>query len=87
MNLIGRNEGKVVLDDFLKSDRPEFLAIYDRRRVGKTFLIKQTLAEQDCFFFNVTGGAKEAQINLFTKEISKVFELSVIASLSLAMTA
>jgi len=76
MNLIGRNEEKAVLEDFFKSDRPEFLAIYGRRRIGKTFLIKQTLAERDCFFFNVTGmqkGAKEAQINLFTKEIGKVF--------------
>jgi len=76
MKLIGRYEEKTLLEDFFKSDGPEFLAIYGRRRIGKTFLIKQTFAEKDCFFFNVTGiqgGSKETQINLFTKEIGKVF--------------
>lgn len=76
MNLIGRHEEKAILDDFFKSDRPEFLAIYGRRRIGKTFLIKQTFGERDCIFFNVTGiqnGPKETQIKLFTNEIGKVF--------------
>jgi len=76
MNLIGRYAEKSALADFFKSERPEFLAIYGRRRIGKTFLIKQTFAERDCFFFNVTGvqkGKTDVQINRFTKEIGKVF--------------
>ena len=76
MNLIGRCEEKIILEDFFNSDRPEFLAIYGRRRIGKTFIIKQTFAEKGYFFFNVTGiqhGTKETQINRFTKEIGKVF--------------
>ena len=76
MNLIGRNEEKLILNAFLKSNRPEFLAIYGRRRIGKTFLIKQVFAEEDCFFFNVTGiqnGGTGIQMNRFTKEIGKVF--------------
>jgi AAA+ ATPase superfamily predicted ATPase len=76
MILIGRNKEKATLDDLFQSDRAEFLAIYGRRRIGKTFLIKQIFAERDCVFFNVTGiqnGSKETQINLFTKEIGKVF--------------
>lgn len=62
MNLIGRNEEKIALNDFFETDRPEFLAIYGRRRIGKTFLIKEIFAERDCLFFNVTGiqnGTKE----------------------------
>jgi predicted AAA+ superfamily ATPase len=76
MILIGRNEEKVILNDFFQSDRPEFLAVYGRRRIGKTYLIKQTFTEQDCIFFNVTGiqkGKINAQINQFTKEIGRVF--------------
>jgi AAA+ ATPase superfamily predicted ATPase len=76
MNLIGRNEEKITLEEFFQSDRPEFLAIYGRRRIGKTFLIKQIFAEKDCFFFNVTGvqnGKISTQINRFIKEIGKVF--------------
>ena len=76
MNLIGRHEEKIVLDDLFNSNRPEFLAIYGRRRIGKTFLIKQTFAELDCHFFKVTGiqkGKMNVQINRFTKEIGNVF--------------
>jgi len=76
MDLIGRREEQVALIDFLKSNRPEFLAIYGRRRIGKTFLIKQTFAKQDCVFFYATGiqhGMMSDQINRFTKEIGRVF--------------
>ncbi len=76
MNLIGRKEELKVLQDLLDSKQPEFLAIYGRRRIGKTFLIKQFFSEKKCFFFNVTGvkeGKTEVQINRFVKEIGRVF--------------
>lgn len=76
MNLIGRNEEKIILDDFFDSNKSEFLAIYGRRRIGKTFLIKQIFAQKDCLFFNVTGiqnGKMITQIERFTKEISRTF--------------
>lgn len=38
--LIGRDEEKETLKVFLQSKRSEFLAIYGRRRVGKTFLVR-----------------------------------------------
>lgn len=76
MDLIGRSAEQALLNDFLKSSRPEFLAIYGRRRIGKTFLIRQIFARQNCIFFNATGiqhGTMSDQINRFTKEIGKVF--------------
>lgn len=76
MNLIGRHEEQNVLQKFFDSERPEFLAIYGRRRIGKTFLIKQFFTEQRCYFFNVTGikdGIMSVQVNSFIKEIGKVF--------------
>lgn len=76
MNLIGRRPEIALLNDFFNSDRAEFLAIYGRRRIGKTFLIKQTFATRDCVFFSVTGmkdGTKETQLNLFIKEIGRTF--------------
>lgn len=76
MTLIGRNEEQQILKDFLDSTRPEFLAIYGRRRVGKTFLIKQFFEGKKCIFFNVTGvkdGELDVQIGRFVKEIGEVF--------------
>lgn len=76
LNLIGRNDEKEILRAFYESQRPEFLAIYGRRRIGKTALIKRYFEEDHALFFNVTGiqkGTKEMQIRRFTKEIGKVF--------------
>ncbi|MEM0993164.1 MAG: ATP-binding protein [Bacteroidota bacterium] len=41
MQFIGRKPEKARLEALLMQDRPEFVAIYGRRRVGKTFLIRQ----------------------------------------------
>ncbi len=41
--VIGRKTEIQELEELYRSDRPEFVAIYGRRRVGKTFLVKQAL--------------------------------------------
>lgn len=51
--LIGRKKELDTLREYLNSDRSEFIAIYGRRRVGKTFLVRQLV--QDEFTFYVTG--------------------------------
>jgi uncharacterized protein len=38
--LAGRASERAELTDALKSDRPELIAVYGRRRVGKTYLIR-----------------------------------------------
>ena len=40
--IIGRKNEIQELERHYHSDRSEFIAVYGRRRVGKTFLIKQT---------------------------------------------
>ena len=60
----------------LTSKVSEFLAIYGRRRVGKTFLIRSFFEEQNVLFFNATGakdGLLAEQIRHFTKEIGRLF--------------
>ncbi len=41
--IIGRKEEIAELETLYQSGHPEFVAVYGRRRVGKTFLIKQVL--------------------------------------------
>ena len=48
-NVIGRKSEIRELEKLYRSDRPEFVAIYGRRRVGKTFLIKQALKDRITF--------------------------------------
>ena len=52
-SIIGRKEEITRLKKYIASDRSEFIAIYGRRRVGKTFLIKELLEGQ--FTFRMTG--------------------------------
>ncbi len=51
--IIGRKEEMKTLCQCLASKQPEFLVVYGRRRVGKTFLIKQFFSNQ--FAFYATG--------------------------------
>ncbi len=39
--LIGRVPEQAVLQQTLDSDEPELVAVYGRRRVGKTFLVRE----------------------------------------------
>jgi uncharacterized protein len=54
-----------MLDDALASRRAELIAIYGRRRVGKTFLVRQHLADHLCFELTGMHGTSLA-IQLFT---------------------
>jgi uncharacterized protein len=67
-NLIGRIEEKKAFEKIKNSNKPEFVAVFGRRRVGKTFLIKQVFNDE--FAFKMTGIANtntERQLtNFFT---------------------
>ncbi|GHU64989.1 hypothetical protein AGMMS49983_11950 [Clostridia bacterium] len=56
MKMIGREAEQKILADYYESSRPEFVAVYGRRRVGKTFLIREFFKND--FFFYVSGLAK-----------------------------
>ena len=51
--IIGRKEETNTLEAALRSEQPEMVAVIGRRRVGKTFLIKQTY--RDDIDFELTG--------------------------------
>lgn len=74
--LVGRKKEQIQLEDFLVSKKSEFLLVYGRRRVGKTFLIKQFFKKKKCVFFYVTGvqkGTFEEQLSEFAKAIGENF--------------
>lgn len=52
-NIIGRTDQIRALLDALDSDVSEFIAIYGRRRIGKTFLVKEVFNNH--FTFSYTG--------------------------------
>lgn len=74
--IAGRKEEQQTLAKFLESSNAEFLALYGRRRIGKTFLITRYFSKKSCIFFYTTGIKKatyKKQILQFTKIIGDVF--------------
>ena len=48
-SVIGREEELATISRLYSSERSEFLAIYGRRRVGKSFLIEEALGNKITF--------------------------------------
>jgi predicted AAA+ superfamily ATPase len=73
--IIGRAKEKALLDAVRKSKEAEFIAIYGRRRVGKTFLIRHYFS--DFAIYLEVSGAKDkplkVQLENFVKALSKTF--------------
>lgn len=54
--LIGREKEKRILQEALTEEYSQFIAVYGRRRIGKTFLIRESYDNHFCFQY--TGAAK-----------------------------
>ena len=52
--IIGRSEEIAIFNNLLNSQKPELIAIYGRRRVGKTYLIRTFFKDHICFEFTGT---------------------------------
>ncbi|MES2613844.1 MAG: ATP-binding protein [Bdellovibrionota bacterium] len=75
--IVGRARETQLLSDVFSSKEPEFVVMYGRRRIGKTYLIKnlfKKLVKKD--FFIVTGkynASKQEQLTLFQESLEKTF--------------
>lgn len=74
--LFGRDREVTVLEGICASGRAEFLALYGRRRVGKTYLIRQFFQNRAMPYFEFTG-QKDATLNVqldnFREALEKTF--------------
>lgn len=69
-DFIGRTEEIKLLHDITESGQPEFVAVYGRRRVGKTYLIQEFFDNR--FAFTATGiidGSREEELFSFTRSL------------------
>ena len=70
--LIGRENERKRLRDLLETDKSEFVAVYGRRRIGKTFLIRESFGYR--FAFEHTGlrnGNFRKQLKAFRDKLVK----------------
>jgi len=74
--IVGRKQERLLLEQIYMRDDPDFLAVYGRRRVGKTFLLRNFFKNLPCTYFEVTGlkdGTLEEQIQRFLQKLKEAF--------------
>ena len=77
-NIIGRKKEIEELNRLYNSTIPQFVAVYGRRRVGKTFLVDQTLKDRITFRHAGLSPVDYQQKKNFMKEQLKSFYFSLI---------
>lgn len=68
--IIGRKAELDILGECLRSNKSEFIALYGRRRIGKTFLVREALGSNFTFYASgILDGTIKTQIKNFNQEI------------------
>jgi AAA+ ATPase superfamily predicted ATPase len=70
--MIGRKEERRLLINATNKTDAEFIVVYGRRRVGKTYLIKETFENKFTFYYSgIAGVGKSQQIEEFGRALQK----------------
>ena len=76
--IVGRKREQEELKRLYKGNKPELVAVYGRRRVGKTFLIREFFKDKMCFYHtgisNIDGAGnslKERQLSAFASTLQR----------------
>ncbi|MCF0195069.1 MAG: ATP-binding protein [Bacteroidaceae bacterium] len=78
--IIGRKQEIATLKECHKSAKSEFVVVYGRRRIGKTFIVNESLSKN--FVFHATGifgQPRSEQIKNFHTAIKKWFDADMLA--------
>lgn len=76
--IIGREVEKKILKKAEGSNEPEFIAVYGRRRVGKTYLIREYFNDAICF--EITGikqATMKEQLDNFARSLGKAIGIGI----------
>lgn len=84
--IIGRKREIQELTELYNSSRPEFVAVYGRRRVGKTFLVRELFSEHFAFYhtglspIELDGQTlKSQQLQAFQNSLSRYGDAHIVA--------
>jgi hypothetical protein len=75
-SFVARDEELAILESQYQKNSSTFVALYGRRRIGKTELINNFFAQKKCFLFSLTGAyhaTQEAHLANFSDKFSLAF--------------
>jgi type II secretory pathway predicted ATPase ExeA len=74
-NIAGRDREMRKLQRALNSGKPEFIAVYGRRRVGKTFLIREFFNDKICFeIVGIHNATTQEQLINFSNSLTEALD-------------
>ncbi len=74
-DIVGRDSEKELLSQLLQEKAPQLLALYGRRRVGKTYLIRNFFDQQMVFEISgIHNGTLQEQLQNFSRCLQKAFK-------------
>ena len=74
MKVVGRIKEKAILTQIIEDKKPSFTAVYGRRRIGKTFLIKEYFNHKFTFYFTgLSNSNTKSQLDNFHKAMNNYF--------------
>jgi uncharacterized protein len=77
--IAGRQDEIAILNKVLASDEAEFIAVYGRRRVGKTYLVKAFFHDHLCFeIVGMFNASLQEQLNNFARSLGKASRTGII---------
>ncbi|MEC5142708.1 ATP-binding protein [Chitinophaga sp. 212800010-3] len=80
--LIGREDEKKILQEALSSSGAELIAIYGRRRVGKTFLVRQVYQDRILYEFSgVHNASVKEQLENFRNAIAITLNTPILPAI------
>lgn len=74
--MIGRDKEKKLLEDAYHSDRAEMIAVYGRRRIGKTYLIREFFKTKANIFMLTLSGQANGDMKTQVRNSSRVLRES-----------
>jgi len=76
--IVGRKKEIEFLQRIVESEEPEFVAVYGRRRVGKTFLIKQFFGNKFTFYLSGSeNSTMKMQLENFKNAFQEYFNMLI----------
>lgn len=80
-NIVGRENEKLLLQHIFDSNEPELVAMYGRRRVGKTFLVTHFFYKELAFELSgIHNASHEQQMENFTRAFTASSKKMLVAS-------
>jgi hypothetical protein len=72
--MVGREEEVQILKNMLSTHEADLVSVLGRRRVGKTYLLRETFKDHIVFeFVGIQGGSQRENLNAFTFTLQQTF--------------